>query len=147
MNRLIILLALLTLIATPAIAGDFIQFTAPDGSIAFTDDAKRVPKAATDVTERTWEEVRENTRPRTTVVPASEVAVVVPQTRTGTGVDVIEANPNRQRDCTGPLTVTKTRRQVGEYNRTFWLAFNRCGDLVFESISPINSGLEIETGE
>lgn len=45
--------ALLALaLAAPATAGDLYRWTAPDGSVAFTDDPKRIPEAARGDSER-----------------------------------------------------------------------------------------------
>ena len=59
MFRTLILVA--SLIATPAMAGSFFQWTDSDGTVCFTDDIERIPEAYFDVAvERTWEDLREN---------------------------------------------------------------------------------------
>jgi hypothetical protein len=62
MFRVLILVASL-LVASPAVAGSFFQYTDDYGTICFTDDIDRIPEKYFDrAVERTWESLREKER-------------------------------------------------------------------------------------
>lgn len=116
-------------VAYEANSADFYQFTDANGTLTFTDDAERVPTTAEEVTERTWEEVREASRARMTPVetPTQHIHVPTPE------LVEARANPNREVVCGRPVTVTSERRQFDDLNREVFIVHDECGRIVSET--------------
>lgn len=106
---------------------DFYQYQTTDGSLAFTDDPKRVPEAhQAEATARSWDELQQSTSNRRTVV---EIPDSVPMPDPAS----IEIDRSASRDCSGPVRVTSERRQFGDRNREVFLYHDACGRLVSET--------------
>lgn len=108
-------------------SGDFYQYQAIDGSLAFTDNPKHIPAAhLSKAKARTWAELHDSTSGRRTVIEIPE-SVRMP------APEAIEIDQPAPRDCSGPLRVTSERRQFGDRNREVFLYHDACGRLVSET--------------
>ena len=121
-------------------SGDFFSYTQSNGVLAFSDDQKRIPSSARNVTSRTWEELaaRQQSRETPMAIPSSEYRVFYPTTKTNE-----EVNPNRLTDCTGPVTIETFRSQQGATNRRMYSVVDSCGRVV--STTP-NQPVVLTTG-
>ncbi len=130
------LIGVLLGLSGPAGAGDFYQYTNSDGVIAFTDNRNRIPEAfASEAVERTFAELRQTTG--TQITPHNTRGpVLVPA-----GVADLPVSRTRLNDCTGHVTVTSVRRQVGDYNRRFIVATDECGRTI--SVTPHYPNVQI----
>lgn len=128
MIRMFLLLCAVLMLAAPASSADFFQFAAADGSVSFTNDAKRVPESARGVTERTWEELRKLTH----LSVQSPIQVPV-----RSNVDVLSTPVefDHLQECNLPVTVTREWRKVGNYTRQFFIGTNGCGKVVYDSLA------------
>ena len=121
-------------------SGDFFAYTQSNGVVSFTDDQKRIPSSARNVTSHTWEELaaRQQSRETPMAIPSSEYRVFYPATKI-----TEEINPNRLTDCTGPLTVESFRSQQGATNRRMYSVVDSCGRVI--STTP-NQPVVLTTG-
>lgn len=140
MLRWIPLIAMLMVLAALAFAmeanaGTFWQWTDDDGVVSVTDDVKRIPARYADrAVERQFEQIVDRRTPVT--VPATEYEAAL--TRSLERMREVNArttvNPNHLRDCTGPVTITKERRDYEErgqsLNSMFFVTRNACGDVI-----------------
>ncbi len=102
-------------------AGSFYQWTNEEGVVSFTDDVKRIPSRYVDrATLRTWEEVHASVEKRFTPESTTRPPHVWAEA-------VLEPNPNRERNCTGHITVKQTRVREGAYNRQMFVVRDECG--------------------
>lgn len=133
--RFVLALALVALGSTAALAeGTFYRYTAPDGSLAFTDSEKKIPaasRASVEVDDFDALAARVANRITPMAISAEELAQTI---HVPTATVVEEVNPNRQNDCTGPTTVTSERRQFGALNRTVYIVTDPCGRVVAETL-------------
>ena len=149
MFRTLILVA--SLIATPAMAGSFFQWTDDQGAISFTDDIDRIPEKYFDrAVERTSEELKASVENRW-----SEVKVA-PLVRLRTSDTVERANPVEGRTFGtsrirgtrslnvdleaggGKSVVIKERRDVDGGNREFYVLYDENGEESAVSQTPIH---------
>ena len=106
------------------VTGSFYQWTNEEGIVSFTDDVKRIPSRYVDrATHRTWEDVytsveKQFTPESTTHEPYMWAEVV------------LEPNPNRERDCTGHITVAQELVQQDGYDREMFIVRDECGRVV-----------------
>jgi len=131
MKRLIVLLSIMTIFtASKAEAKSFYQWTEKNGTIGATDEGKHVPAQYRGVVvmrsfaelEKTAHQSYVNTAERT---KADEVRIII------TDPEVPSTT------CPGKVSVITERRQVGEYNRTFYTVTDECGVVVYDSpVSP-----------
>lgn len=131
MRTLSLLIALVAILSASKVeAGDFYQWTTEDGTVSFAENAKDIPKRyQATAQERTFAEVAAKVH-ETPILVTPKVHFPSPA-----APEVV--NPNRLDDCTGPVTVTTERRQVGDYNRTFYVMKDECGFVVYDSPVPI----------
>ncbi len=114
--------------AAGPITGSFYQWTTESGAVSFTDDLKRVPARYKDaVTERTWAELHEAVAQKFTPESTSHAPYVWAD-------PVLEPNPNRERDCTGHITVAQERVRQDGYDREMFTVRDECGRVV--SVTP-----------
>lgn len=136
MIRKTLTLTILSLfLSVPALAGTFFQWTDKDGVVNMTDDVKMIPAAYKGVAvERRFEDVKDRRTPVTISAADYQAALTASLERQRALNDRTMVNPNRLRDCTGPLTITHERRSYEErgnrYNSMFFVTRNACGDVV-----------------
>ncbi len=124
----LILLAGDSMAQDEAPAGSFYQWTSDSGAVSFTDDMKRVPARYKDqAVERTWAEVHASVEKQFTPESTTHEPHVWAET-------VLEPNPNRERDCTGHITVAQERVQQDGYEREMFTVRDECGRVV--SVTP-----------
>lgn len=117
-------LGLLLLLALPAQASTFYEYRGTNGSLAFTDDAERIPAAyQTAAIERAFEDLKD----RRSIVENPARAPQVP---------TLEPTEKKEEPCREPVTVRRERRQDGDFNRTYWIA-EQCGERLYDSPNPI----------
>lgn len=138
-RRTLILTILSLFLSVPALAGGtFFQWTDANGVVGLTDDAERIPPLYRDrAVERRFEDLED--RRTVGVVPAVEyeAALVRALERQRDLIDRTMVNPNRLRDCTDPVTVTRERRDHQErghrLNSLFFVVRDACGDVISET--------------
>jgi hypothetical protein len=143
MRNIALLIALAAILSASKVeAGDFYQWTNEDGSISFTDDAKRIPaRYKASATERDFAGIAEKRiTPHSISENAEALAARLQGLRETNSAPAV--NPNQLPDCSGPVTVVRERRQVGEYNRTFYVATDECGNVVYDSPVPVRLRME-----
>jgi hypothetical protein len=123
MRRIGIAVALILMLATAAYAGDIFRYVDSDGTISFTDDVKNIPPAYKDVAEEVVLGEFKNFDSLTIVTVTPEIVIPV--------VEV----PTTTETCDGFITVTSERRQFGDFNRTVYSVYDKCGNLVSETFS------------
>lgn len=118
-----VLAILLFGLATNAAAGDgFYQWTTESGTISFTDDEKQIPRRYQEqAAQRSWEELRAGTDSKVTPQSTSHPVPVWDYQP--------DAKPERP-NCEGPVTITRTRIQYGDYNREMFVARDECGEII-----------------
>lgn len=118
-------------------AGEFYQWTTPDGTVEFTDDPKQVPESFQDqAVKRTTEALSQSRRvlltPHSTSTHATDLELRLQELRDRRSR--LGANPNHLVRCDGPVTVTSERRQTGSSNRRLFIITDECGRTV--SVTP-----------
>lgn len=105
--------------------GSFFTYTMPNGTLSFTDSERRVPAAAKNVFERTWEELEASQIHRETEMSMSDYHFHrLPIDPTPL------PNPNHLTDCTGAVTVESARVQFGAVNRRMYSVVDSCGRVI-----------------
>lgn len=132
--RFVLTLALVALGSTVAQANDtFFRYTAPDGSLAFTDSEKKIPAASRDSVEAdSFSALAERTSKR--ITPMAISAEELAQTIHVPAPELLAPTPAAPPACEGPTTVTSERRQMGAYNRTVFIVTDGCGNVVAETL-------------
>ncbi len=140
MRTTVVAVVLILMLATTAQAGEIFQYVDRWGAMSFTDDVKRIPAAYKDVAEKLvlegeFEDIltvvtvnvpeypRDFPRTPEITIPAAEVP------------NTIETFAELFADCGDSVTVTRERRQFGDFNRTVYLVHDECGNLVSETFS------------
>jgi hypothetical protein len=123
-------------------AADFYQWTTEDGVVSVTDDAKHIPaRYRATAVERSFEGIAaKRFTPESTTTGSEALSARLQGLREANAAPVV--NPNQLNDCTGPVTVITERRQVGEYNRTYFVATDECGRVVYDSPVPVRLRME-----
>ena len=141
MKRLIVLLGSLTLFTACEVkANDFYQWTTKDGVVSATDSQKRIPpQYRNSAIKRNFAELEKTSnRSYASVSPTK-----MPPSVEADQVRIVVANPEiPSKVCLGKVNVIKERRQIGEYNRTFYTVIDECGTVVYDS--PISPRLNLE---
>lgn len=136
MKKLIVLLSLMTVFTAPkAEAKSFYQWTEKNGTIAATDEGKHVPaQYRGTVIMRSFAELEKTSRISYANVSTARLVPLIEADQ----VRISVTNPEVENpSCTGKVSVNTERRQVGEYNRTFYTVTNECGVVVYDSpVSP-----------
>lgn len=132
-RRTLTLTILSLFLSVPALAGTFYQWTDSDGVVSMTDDVKRIPPAYRDTAaERRFEDIKDRRTPVTVPAADYEAALTASLERQRALNSRTTVNPNRLRDCTGPVTITHERRDYQErgqsLNSMFFVTRNACGD-------------------
>ena len=135
--RIAIALILVTAAATvllmlaTASQGEIFSYVDRYGTVSFTDDETRIPPMYKDVAEKVVLEGEfKNLDSLTVVTVTPEIkipAMEVPNT--------IETFAELFEDCGDSVTVTRERRQFGDFDRTVYLVHDECGKLVSETFS------------
>jgi hypothetical protein len=124
MRRIGIAVALILMLATAAYAGDIFRYVDSDGVVSFTDSEKKIPAMYKDAAEE--------------VVLAGEFkdfdALTIVTVTPEIVIPVVEV-PTTTETCDGFITVTSERRQFGDFNRTVYSVYDKCGNLVSETFS------------
>ena len=137
------LAATMILVASSAPAGEFYQWTDRDGTVNLTDDVKRIPKAyQASAVKRDFADV--DVAVTEMVIPAAEYDAAVKA-----GLERLRAlnanlslNLNRRDErCTGPVTVTSRRVDVGDYNRRLYYVTDECGRT--STVTPFSPDVQI----
>ena len=120
------------------------RWVTEDGSISFADDEKQVPKrnreSATVVDLKTIG--LEKLTPTKAADTAEEAAALTSRLeRLRTSNATPSVNPNRLTDCSGHVTVTSERIQVGDHNRRVFIATDECGRVT--SVTPFYPEVQI----
>lgn len=135
MRNFILLIALTAILVSSKVeAADFYQWTTEDGVVSVTDDARRIPaRYRATAIERSFKDISaKHTTLLSTSLPSPNAVPV--------------GNPNHLPDekldlllpeCDQAVAVTTERRQVGEYNRTFYIVTDECGNVVYDSPVPV----------
>lgn len=108
-------------------------WTTEDGTYSFTDDVKKVParyKAQAKTVDLKTAADKQIT-PHSTSGHAEALQARLESLRAQNAAPT--ANPNRLTDCTGSVTMTRERRQEGEYNRLYFIVTDECGRVVSET--------------
>ncbi len=123
MRRIGIAVALILMLATAAHADEVFRYVDSYGTVSFTDDVKRIPAAYKDAAEKVVLGEFKNFDSMTIVTVTPEIVIPV------VGV------PDTTVICEGFVTVTSERRQFGDFNKTVYSVFDKCGNLVSETFS------------
>lgn len=118
--------------ARPAKSADFIQYSAPDGALSFTDDPKRVPEAAVIIRQGDFAEldvpVTRAERPRHAPHRWSQSA---PRITHNVG-DITHGLSG----C-GPVVITRERLTRNGFNRPYYISRDRCGVRIVSEKVPV----------
>ncbi len=146
--RNIAAVVLILMMATVAHAGEIFRYVDSYGVVSFTDNEKRIPAAYKDVAEKiilegeyrlstTFASSRSRLDLRHYAVVEAD-ATILPDARPDTENPVSVFNE----PCTGAVTVTSERRQLGDFNRTVYRVHDECGNLVSETFSQPKVSIE-----
>ena len=124
--RNIAVVTLILMLTTAAYAGEIFRYETKDGVVSFTDSEKRIPAAYRDVTEKVALEGEFKNFDRLTI---STVKYGVPHLHL-TPLLASAENQNGVDECTGHVSVTSERHQLGDFNRTIYFVHDECGELV-----------------
>lgn len=132
--RFVLTLALVALgfTASAQAEGTFFRYTAPDGSLAFTDSEKKIPaasRASAEVDSFDALAARVANRITPTAISAEELAATIHTP----APELLAPTPAAAETCEGPTTVTSERRQFGSLNRTVFIVTDGCGKVVAET--------------
>jgi len=119
-------------------ASNFYQWTDKGGTVAATDNQLRIPPQYRDTAvKRSFGDLEKTSR--RSFASVSSTSLVPPVEADQVRISVTEAEKPA---CTGKVSVNTERRQVGEYNRTFYTITNECGFVVYDSPTPVR--LEVD---
>jgi len=134
MKNLILLFSCVTLFTAYEVkASNFYQWTDKGGTVAATDNQLRIPLQYRDAAvKRSFADLEKTSR--RSYASVSPTSLVPPVEADQVRISVTEAEKSA---CTGKVSVNTERRQVGEYNRTFYTITNECGVVVYDSPTPV----------
>lgn len=131
-NTVAVAVALFLMFATAAHGGEIFRYVTNDGTVSFTDDVKRIPPMYKDTAETVVLEGAFKNFGRLTVVTEDFTPRLFPGV---VASKLVNNDFDRAVTCTGHVFVTSERHQFGDFNRTVYLTYNECGDLVSVTFS------------
>ena len=139
MKKLISIFSLIVIFAACEVkASDFYQWTDRGGTVAATDNQLRIPlQYRNTAVKRSFADLEKTSR--RSYASVSPTSLVPPVEADQVRISVTEAEKSA---CTGKVSVNTERRQMGEYNRTFYTITNECGVVVYDSPTPVRLHLD-----